>query len=522
MIDKMRVLNRQNTMIYRDDRFTSLKTSYGSVKFNISEDEHEKILRLLRLSLECIDFEQLIEDKTDLKLLKMLFNQGSVFLFRESDDIEKYFNNKWFSIIKQYLSPDKELKTFLEKIVENKYSIRSDLNLKMPEIRKVFQEYGVDLEVINDSTEVDSKIILTANNADNANSTLLIQSYSEGIVGTFLKDVSYEKLQIDDKRLINLFAPVYILIFTLKNACGSENDTFFFNEVGKFSEYKLNSSQITVLSTSQVPVEQKPIKPKLERIENFEKSKVLAKVELSIANHTSDYADINQSGFSTYGIMSRKGNSTSYIVASTSFEDAALETIKFSLKSQLELLNGGNWLVTDVTDYYLNKVLILINKLEEKGHLLKLSREVLLQNRLYKSYKNILPELSIFVSYFSKTSSYKVYLIDEKQQIFSMGAKIYSLNEEIEKILINYLVHQSNPNKQFLSPYNFNHTIDQSNIEIIDRLPNQIAEKDFIENALDLFKKLDIRYEEFVWDQEFKLTDVSVLCRRMDVGSYGK
>lgn len=522
MSDNMKVLNRQNTMIYRKGSFTSLKTSYRSIKFEISESDHDKILRILRLSKDSVELNQLIEDKVDMKLLKLLSDQGSLFLFNKDDDIEKYFDRKWFSIVKQYLSPNTHLGTCLKKIIKTKYYIRKNLDAQMPRIIEIFQKYGVDLDIVNGNLVKDSDIVLTMDRSDSNGKTLLIQNYGEGIVGTFLKDALYEDLQISDKRLVSLFAPLYILIFTIKQACGSENDTFFFNEVGKFSEYSLNKSEINVLSTSQTPIEVKELKTKIERIEIFEKSNVLDKVSLSIANHNSDYANMRQSGFSTYGIISKIDSSALYVIAATTFEEAALQTIKFSLKSQFESLNGGTWLVSNRDDYYLNKILMLIENVEEEGILLKLSNELLLKIHVYHSYQNVFPEVSIYMIYFPTTCTYILYLMDDKEKVLSSGKKVFSFNDELEGLLINYLLYLSNSERKYYSPYDFDHKIDDFNYDVLSELPNQIEEKAFIENALNLFKQMDIRYEEFVWDREFELSEMGVLCRRMDVGSYGK
>ncbi|MBC1492760.1 hypothetical protein HCI99_13125 [Listeria booriae] len=522
MIDDLKVLNRQNTMIYKSESVTSLKTSYRSVKLEISESEYDKILRILRLSKDSIDMDQLIEDKVDLKLLKLLFTQGSIFFFNKADDIEKHFNKKWFSIVKQYLPPDIDLKTCLKRITKTKYYIRKELDDQMPRIRIFFQKYGIDLQLVNNNIIRDSDIILTMDRFDSSRNTLLIQNHGMGIVGTSLKDILYEELQIRDKRIVNLFAPLYILIFTIKRVYGMENDTFFFNEVGKFSEYQLAKNRINVISTSQAPIEIQELKTKVERIEVFEKSKVLDKVSISIANHTSNYANMNQSGFATYGIVDKKNISVPYVLASTSFEEAALHTIRFSLKSQLESLNGGTWLVSDINDYYLNKILILIEDLEEEGKIMKLSDELLVKNHVYHSYQNIFPEVSIYINYFPVTHSYKVYLMDVQKNFFSHGNKVFSFNDELESLLMNYLLYLSNSDIKYYSPYNFDYKIDYLNYDVVSELPNQVEEKDFIENALKLFKQLDIRYDEFVWDREFELREVGVLCRRIDVGSYDK
>lgn len=208
MSDNMKVLNRQNTMIYRKGSFTSLKTSYRSIKFEISESDHDKILRILRLSKDIVELNQLIEDKVDMKLLKLLSDQGSLFLFNKDDDIEKYFDRKWFSIVKQYLSPNTHLGTCLKKIIKTKYYIRKNLDAQMPRIIEIFQKYGVDLDIVNGNLVKDSDIVLTMDRSDSNGKTLLIQNYGEGIVGTFLKDALYEDLQISDKRLVSLFAPL--------------------------------------------------------------------------------------------------------------------------------------------------------------------------------------------------------------------------------------------------------------------------------------------------------------------------
>lgn len=521
MNDNIYVLNRQNVMVYRKESESLLKTSYKNLKFNVPDKEHIKLLNLLKETISGISIEKVNDEEK--KLVKMLSKNGILSVYRKGGYIDKCKSLKWFPILSQYFPPNFDLEKACQEIMNTKIILRSSLNDKIPKIKDVFSEYDISVVMSEDILPDNNNFcILTDNTLDpNRDNAILIQKYNQGISGTVLKDLPYEPLENNMSRMITTFSPLYILIYTIKKMAGFGSNTFYFNEVGKFTESDVNQHLINVVSTSQSPIILQDNLKEIDRIEKFESLVQKRSIKMRIANQNSEYSDLFQSGLSTYGIVDEV-NGNEYVCAGLNFEKSAIETIKYAIKTQFEEVSYGEWLITENENYFMEKVLLLLNHLSEKSQFFRLSETAVNNLKIFESYENFLDKVSIYIEQFNDSNSYKVFLKDDKGKVFGDSKKCFNISKKIDETILNYLLHYHNDiGGKVLTPYSFHQvSICQNESENLEKVPI-ISPQSFIENALRLFKENDLRYEESAWDREFELQSLNLCARRIDVGSYG-
>ncbi|MCM0624881.1 hypothetical protein M5J14_10155 [Lysinibacillus sp. OL1_EC] len=522
MNENICVLNRQNVMVYRKESETVLKTSYKSFKFSTSDDKHLKLLDLLNDSIIGIPLEMVNDE--DKKLIKMLSKNGVLLVYRKGGIVDKCKSLKWFQILSQYLPPDFDLEIVCKEIMNTTIVLRNSLNDKIPKIKEIFSEFDMSLVLTDQKFSNNNKLcVLTDNELDpNQDCGILIQKFNQGISGTVLKDLYYEPLDNDLSRMIKIFSPLYILIYTIKKLAGFGSNTFYMNEVGKFTENDVQHHIVNVVSTSQSPLVLQEQQKDIERIEKFEMLIQNKYLKMKIANQYTEYSDLFQSGLSTYAIIDEFLNKE-YVIAGLNFEKSAVEAIKYAVRLHFENVSGGKWLITENENYFLDKILLLVNSLPEKGIFTKLSGAIMNNLKVFRSYGAFLDNIEIYIEKFEKSNSYKVYLKDNDGKMFGDSKKCIDLSKKIEETILNYLLHYHNDlGSKVKTPYSFydKNTTSQNDCENLREIP-YVSSRLFIENALKLFKENDIRYEEFAWDREFELQSLNLCARRIDVGSYG-
>ncbi|EOV9527418.1 hypothetical protein ACRS52_19900 [Bacillus cytotoxicus] len=526
MSKEIKLLNRENVMIYRKKNITLLKTSYKTLKIELDDQEHKLLTKILTQTINGEWFSNIMlgNRKSCLKIVKLLINHGMLFSYYENDPIDRNKNQKWFPILSQYLPSQYNSQEAASKVEKSNIAIAETLVVKIPNIAQVFQSNNINVFIYKDKKEVkNNDFVITDKKEDILSGDqryIFIQKFNTGICGTVVDYLDYELLDNEINTLVQNMGAFYIFIFTLKQIIGFGKDTFYINENGKFIENETKQGEIEVISTSQIPLIVSDIEP-IDQIDNFEQYLLNNRIHLQISNHLTKLGELKQIGFSTYGMKDVIDNEE-YSIAGLNFEKNSVETITFTLQSYLTKHTGNQWLVTTAKDYYYKKACLLLEHLEEPSSIFKMSSSQLRNIKVLSAYKYFLTDVNLYIERFEYSGAYKIYIGTEDQQLFGDNQKTIRLEEQIEKTVINYIFNKLNSEANVKTPYYFKeHKIKLTDLQE-EFVPFHEDENHFIEKALRLFKENNIRYEEWAWTYEYELLKFGFAARRIDVGEYNE
>ncbi|HDR7315627.1 TPA: hypothetical protein QCW94_004121, partial [Bacillus cytotoxicus] len=141
MSKEIKLLNRENVMIYRKKNITLLKTSYKTLKIELDDQEHKLLTKILTQTINGEWFSNIMlgNRKSCLKIVKLLINHGMLFSYYENDPIDRNKNQKWFPILSQYLPSQYNSQEAASKVEKSNIAIAETLVVKIPNIAQVFQ-----------------------------------------------------------------------------------------------------------------------------------------------------------------------------------------------------------------------------------------------------------------------------------------------------------------------------------------------------------------------------------------------
>ncbi|NGZ75305.1 hypothetical protein [Saccharibacillus alkalitolerans] len=519
----LRLLNRENVMVYRGEDTTLLKTSYKTLKFRLDAARHERLLDILRKTKGGASLAELAggERGENLKLIKMLTGSGVLFAYGEGDAVHRYGGEAWFPILAQYWPHADAPHGAIERIVHTPIAVSRELAQSLPELEGTFENYGKKAVVYDRPDEVPEEALLITANRDDLNGRrdyVLLQAYNSGWCGTAVGHLEYKRLTSEIHPLLRKFGPFYLLIFALKRLAGFGRDTFYINENIKFIETDSLLGEIEVVSTSQAPLTVHECSP-IERIDRFERYLTEGRLGLRIANQSDEYGRLKQIGFSAYGIRDTSDREE-YGTAGLNFEENGVDAIIFALERHFAKQTGGEWLVAKADDYYYRKTQLLLGHLEESGRRFKLDSSARESVKTLRAYRDFLSGTEICLEHFPVSGSYKVWIADPNGRLFGSGLKTIRLREELERAVVHYICRRLNEEVRIRLPFDARETETDPAALPWGMLPEDGDESAFIEKALELFKAHNIRYEERAWSREYELLEAGLCARRIDVGEY--
>ncbi|MGQ8872588.1 hypothetical protein [Paenibacillus sp. TSA_86.1] len=539
MKSELLVLNRQNTMLYRSEDKTFIKSPFKEVEIKLKENEHQILCDILLFSQEETSINELNKTISHgillKKLMKVLYECGSIFIYKNQlgEDIQA---KGWFRILSQYLPYDYDLWNHINLVNKSNVYISNEVQEKFPDLLEVLSQNGIStytnyndfvphenenswtIAMVTEYQETETNLIQMTITEVSINGVTNRQHVST------IEELSYDRVKWDSGYLLYKIAPFYISIYTMKSIFGLSFNSFRLNEEGRFFEQNLDwDNRYEVIPEIQVVVPDQK-RNKIDFIHGFESFIMRNLLPLRISGHKDDYSELYQVGFSTFGLQEINSNKLAFVLAGIDYEETAVASIKWAMERHLNIATNNKWLVTDTQEYYLDKTMFLLNHLEEPYQLLGLSLDSLPNDsvaHVYNSRLNL--ELKVFIKRYTYSSSFSVYLQVNGGAIYSDERKTSDLYTKIDDLFLNILLQ------------NFNSTIEYQGIlkEIVDlnidqsELIQEImtstfqTEQAFIENALALFQKYNIRYNERSWIHESELhRDCGLIARQITVGAY--
>ncbi|MCE5170623.1 hypothetical protein LQV63_15005 [Paenibacillus profundus] len=536
MENSLQIFNRQNTMLYREQEKTFMKSHFKELEVKMTDATHQVLIELLSASKEGIPLktlEHIIQHSDFMKMVKLLYEAGSIFLYPGSIPIDKVASSGWFHILTQYLPPDKKLSDYIDRVNRITVWIDDAVNKLFPRLRSLLQESGISVSLSHELpyTPMVNDWVITMNREEVAgrNNTIVVSVHDHAVSGfKYSKEVLIPESTgkpdlINKNSLLYKTAPLYLFIYIAKTVFGLSKHTFTLNKEGRFFEQDLAPNHLydTVPHLNVQTINE--AKDKLDDINGFETFIAKNILPLKISGHLDAYSDLVQVGFTTYGIQ-HKESEYGYVYAGTDYPLTAFTAIKRGLRHHFHTQVSKDWLVTDAENYYYDKVLYLLNHFDEPFHIIELDRNKLDTSSLTVIYgKRLNIEYNVFLKVHHLSSAAIVYLyMPSENRYYTDGNKTSEIKEKIDEIFINYVVKQCNPEADFSGML---HVLESIELEAepprYDR-PGFIHHdrQRFIEKSLGLFKKYNIRYEERAWRYEEELKDANLLVRKIMVGEY--
>lgn len=535
------VLNRQNTMLYFDGDKSIIKTYFKEVSLEMSQEQHKLLLDLLNASKRerlISDFLKEFKDENYvMRLLKVLYEAGSVFIYPVTYNLSRFFRNSWFRVLSQYLPPDKDILHSCCLVEEAIIHITPRVDQEIPNLRELLidNDLAVSPHIAGEVRDNDW-IISMENNFIHQNSIELSLS-EDKLVGVIQKDkATRSDIPIIDKEhslartsLLYKIGPYYTMLYIVKSIVGISKSAFSINKEGKFYEYDLVAEDFKqTIEEFSFP---KPIVSKgiLDYVVNFEFFiNRNPTIPFNISGWKDEsYADLFQMGYATYSLTDSLTKDT-FVYAGLDYIETAMSSIKKGLE---HYLNKGEkkakWMVSTQESYYLDKVLLLLQYIDEPYtfHMMERADYPNAEFAEYLNTINVNPDF--YLMKFCNSNSYTVYLYDlENDQLYTDGKRSINIADKMAEIALNYILIKNNADKlitNILVPLAAKEKEElfkmASHQDIGLEIPD---EKQFIENGLLLIKHSYLDLNESAWKYEEQLNESNLIVREIEVKTYQK
>ncbi|WP_062051497.1 hypothetical protein [Bacillus sp. JCM 19034] len=537
-MDDMLILNRQNTMVYFDEDKSIIKTYHKEVSIATSQEQYELLIDILstcKSEVLISDLLKVYEDRTIvMKLIKVLYKTGSVFIYPTSYYLSCYFKKSWFRVLSQYLPANKDILHSCRLVDEAVVHITPEAEQKLPLLRGLLKDNDLKTYKEWDGELTNNDWVISTNEEFEHQNHIVLALSEERLAGVqkyerIERDIpsSDNKNTISRESLLYKVAPYYTMLYLIKSIVGISKVAFSVNKAGKFYEYDLmEDNYMETVDDFSFPT---PViaKGSLDYVGHFESFiSAASNIPLTVSGWKNDsYTDLFQIGYATYSLTNQVTKET-FVYAGLDYIDTAMESIKKGLAYYLNKESTHmDWLVSTRESYYLDKVLLLLEYIDEPFLIYKLKNEVFLTGK-FNEYLNVAsfkPEFC--VKKYLNSNSYTVYLYDrENDQLYTDGKRTIRLADKGAELAINYLLVTLNPEKTMttiLKPVNA-----EEKKEIFQMISGDMAnfeeiiEKDFIENGLTLFKHARLSPNESAWKYEEKLNESNLIVRELEVRTY--
>lgn len=522
----MFVLNRKNTMLFTNQEKIKIKSHYQTVQIAYKADLFEMLKTILAESEQVTDvkdLEQLIAaDASHLfyQTLQVLRKCGSVALFENGQMVQEAMLQRWFPIFIHYLGPQQNITAALEVMNSSSFEVTASLKSAYPELQQYLLELGFSEGESSHSILVTTKEAFAEKNR----LTLTLSFDDYGICGYSGKPENWQthkKNEFSNKQsLLYKVGPAYIGIYLIKMLLEQNKNYFIIDQSITFCEldiYPEQFYQTLPFINEKAEVENtKHILRKIEALESFLEKK---DSPIRVSNEKSEWGKAFQMGFSTIGLES---STAQFVYCSPTFEDSHYIGIQKGLKYFLEEATKASWLVTTSNQYLVDKALFVLKEVDEPFVMYRLSDDYLSKLLVVNAYfGGNSDEIAVYLKRYTHSASFEVLIQDRKSgKIFSDRDRTINVEKKFEELLIQLLFHQLNRDysgKTILKEVEENLSEEQE----IDSFEWQIEETAFLDTAIEYLQKQKIKYEEFDWFLNEQLNNSGVICRKIEVGTYG-
>ena len=524
-------------MLYREKEKTFIKSHFKELEVKMTDSTHQILIELLSASKEGIPLKMLenrIQHNDLMKMVKLMYEAGSIFIYPSSIPIDKVASAGWFHILTQYLPPNKNLSDYIDRVNQSKVWIDVEVNKLFPRLISLLQEYGINVSLdcaLPYSPSINDWLItMNTEEVESGHNTIVVSVHNHSVSGIkysnedlIPRNTNKAADAINKNNLLHKTAPLYLLIYITKTIFGLSSQTFTLNEEGRFFEQDFTPSQLYETVPHIYVETMSEEMDRLDYINGFETFIAKNILPLKISGHLDRYSDLFQVGFTTYGIQNKK-DEYGFVYAGTDYRETGFRAIKKGLEHHFHTQVSKNWLVTDAENYFYDKVIYLLSHLDESFHVIELNNDKLDDSSLINIYGTRLDiEYKVFLKVHHLSSAAIVYLyIPDENLYYTDGKKTIEIKERIDEIFLNYVLKKYNQNIDFDGLLDVLESIELGTEPQLYEIPDllQHNRRQFIEKSLNLFKNYNIRYDERAWRYEEELRDANLLVRKIMVGEY--
>lgn len=522
-------------MIYFDENKSIIKTYFKEVSIETSREQYEFLIEILNATKNEIAIRDLVEEYEDqkyiMKLLKVLYDAGSILLYPVSNNLSYYFQYGWFRVLLQYLPTNKDILQSCRLLVEASVYVTQEVERQLPELKLLLLENGVSVsEEIRGELNDNDWVICMGNDTTHQQHVIELSLSIEKLVG--VKRVNNQSLYhhnmdkdtlLFKESLLYKVGPYYAMLYMIKSIVGISLSAFSLNKEGKFYEYNVevdNYKQTVEEFSFPEPTQSKGNLDYIGSFESFINRNPA--IPISVSGWKDIHGDLFQMGFATYSLTDSVTKDT-FVYAGLDYIETAMKSIVNGLSYYLNKdLKQVNWIVSTPDSYYLDKVLLLLQYVEEPYAFYKLELSNHPDNKFteYLHTLNVTPEF--FVKKYSNSNSYTVYLYDhENDELYTDSKKTITIENKIVELALQYILLKNNPQQSISTIIRpIAHTEMEELLRMDFSMLNGFEapeEKSFIENGLRLFKYSNLHTVEHAWKYEEQLNEINLVVRKIEV-----
>lgn len=535
-MDDFLVLNRHNTMVYFDENKSIIKTYHKEVSIETSKEQYELLIDILNTTKREIKINDFLKEYEDtkyvMKLIKVLYDSGSIFIYPASYQLSTYFKKSWFRVLSQYLPPTKDILHCSFLIDRAVIHITPLVEQMLPGIRGILGEN--DLHVYQQQRAgkfTENDWVLSTDEDDFLQNAVKLSLSTDRLTGVISTDKRIDKNilpksnVIDNESLLYKVGPYYTMLYIMKSIVGISKTSFIINKEGKYYEYDLvKEDYMQTIDDYSFPTPTIS-NGSLDYIGHFESFiNTNPNIPFTVSGWKDDnYAELFQMGFATYSFTNVLTKEP-FVFAGLDYIDTAMSSIKNGLSYYFNReAKQAVWLVTTEESYYLDKLLLLLEYTEEPYAIYKLEHSHYLNERFAEYLNKANLDLEFFVMKYLHSNSYTVYLYDrENDQLYTDGKKTILIDDKMMELAINYMLVKLNPEKKILTILV---TVEDKeefflNVNHEFLFFEETNERDFIEKGLTLIKQASLSPTERAWKYEKKLNESNLIVREIEVRAY--
>ncbi|WP_042142091.1 hypothetical protein [Paucisalibacillus sp. EB02] len=532
------ILNRQNSMVYFDENKSIIKTYFKEISIETSQEQYELLIELLNTSRSEIAIRDLLKEYEDekyvMKLLKVLYDAGSILIYPTSYNLSNYFQYSWFRVLLQYLPTNKDILQSCRLLDEVLVYITPEVDRQFPALKELLVENDVTVSREMRGELKNNDWVISMEYVDTHQRVIELSLSADKLVGInrtnnqapYNKSMMVKGNMLSRESLLYKVGPYYAMLYMIKSIVGISLSTFSLNKEGKFYEYDLDIEDYKQTVEEFSFPEPTHSKGDLDYIGDFESFiNRNPDIPISVSGWKDLHGDLFQMGFATYSLTDSVTKDT-FVYAGLDYIETAMKSIVNGLSYYLNKdLKQADWMVSTPDSYYLDKVLLLLQSVEEPYTIYKIEQTNYPNKKLsqYLHTLNIAPEF--FVKKYSNSNSYTVYLYDrENDKLYTDGKKTLNMEHKMFELALHYILIKNNPQKTISTIIR---PTAHSEIEDLLRMDYSVLnsfeapdEKSFIENGLRLFKHSNLHTVEHAWKYEEQLSELNLVVRKIEVKTY--
>ncbi|QKY71289.1 hypothetical protein [Lentibacillus sp. CBA3610] len=533
------VFNREITMVYKEKDKVEITNYFKKITIRLNDEEYAILVNILNYEGEVLVYDLTSkvqgDQKTKLKLLKLLIDIGSFFIYEEERSLVEFQEKEWFLTVVQYLPQNNDIYEVCNLLYNVKLRISGKVENLLPGLVDQFEKHDIMVNSIN-TDEVENDWLICLPNEIKQRNCVELDLESDRIVGAKVslnKRIGEEEL-LEVKQKSNYFvadsllvkiSPIYIVLYTLKVMGGFGKDYFSINYQGKFYEYNLNTLDITetVPETYEVATadiaKDKTLLDSIKELEEDINTKGFPIEPLGLNNNV--FSNLYHLGYSVYGLKSND-QEDAFLFAGLDYEATVIEGISRGIKKILMERSNSQWLVSTPESYLFNKNILLLENIDEAVEYYRVYSIPKGKDGLFESSNILKNNVEFFVKKYLESESYQVFLgVDTPtgMEYYTNHIRTFKPIKMMNELNVNYLLLNLNQDKDFfgvLDKVKINEPIKQKiSYQTLQQCYINIDQKN--EEILKLLSANRIFYTEKPWKYEKKMANSKLIIRRIEV-----